>query len=102
MGKVEIEVPKKDFKNPDNLLECQCGNWHHSHYSLMDGDGNNACPSCTISFLGELIDQYKKEVKKAYPTEVMYVAVRKQMHSNVIGVSSEELQDSGYFDDINF
>lgn len=97
-------IEKKDFENPDNLCQCECGNWHHHEYTAMDGDGNNACPACQVSFAHDLVTRLKGLVKKiADPalSQEDFIKQIKLIYCDILSVDLEYLESSGYFDDID-
>lgn len=85
----EIEVKKSDFKDPDNLVQCECGNWTHYSY-VRDGGGCSSCPNCTIEFQHELI----VKLKEAIPDSKV-----KEIYAEILNCSVEYLEDSGFFED---
>jgi len=104
MEEIKIEVTKESYKDEDNLCECMCGNWHHWKYTSSDADGNNACPNCTISFQSDLITKLIKLIKEiADPdlTEEQFTRMVKQKYADIMYCSVEDLEENGYFDDID-
>ncbi len=96
-------VKKEDYKYLDNLVQCECDNWHHYKYTAMDGDGNNACPECQVEFQSELIKGLKGLVKRIADPELSSEDTINQIkieYSKIIGVDIDDLDELNYFDDV--
>lgn len=59
-----MQVSKEDLKDPDNLLQCECGNYAHHEYISSADDGAKSCPSCQLSYMDSLIKMYRELVKE--------------------------------------
>ena len=61
----------EDLSNPDNLGECECGNWTHHDYLTHNGEeGTSTCPACQIDYMGEIIKKLTELTKEIADPEL--------------------------------
>ncbi|PCI96637.1 MAG: hypothetical protein COB15_09625 [Flavobacteriales bacterium] len=56
-------ITPKELSDPENLEQCECGNYTHHRYATTAGDGY-ACPECYASYMSEVIGVLKKFVRE--------------------------------------
>lgn len=96
------KVTKKEILNPENIGQCECGNYAPYNYLRQDDNGAASCPDCMYSFLTGLVKAQHKVIRQiADPTlsEEDIRIINRKSHVEATGVDMQDLIESGYFDE---
>ena len=95
-------ITKQEILNPDNIGQCECGNYAPYDYLKHDENGAASCPDCMYSFLTGLIKAQSKVIRQiADPSlsEKDIKNITRTAHVEATGVDMVDLIESGYFDE---
>lgn len=95
-------LTKKEILIPDNIGQCECGNYSPITYLKYDENGAASCPDCMYSFLTGLIKAQSKVIRQiADPSlsEEDIKTITRTAHVEATGVDMVDLIESGYFNE---
>lgn len=95
-------ITKKEVLNPENIGQCECGNYAPYNYLRHDDNGAMSCPDCMYSFLTELVKAQHKVIYQIADPVLSKKDIRnmvRKAHVEATGVDMQDLIESGYFDE---